>query len=255
MEISAIQTRILTPPKDSFIDALRESLGEVPERSVIALSSKAVAIGEGRCVPISSASEVLAQKRALADAEAEYVVDYPHEQYPRYFTIIHGSLMGSSGIDASNGNGHLILWPEDPMEAARRYRTLIQTHYRVREVGVVITDSHSIPLHNGAVGIAIGYAGFLPLNDYRGSSDLFGRTFKVERANVADSLATAATYVMGEGSESTPAVLMTHVPHITFSDSAPDDPYLDLTVPRADDNFRIFLDSVPWRRGGGGYHI
>ncbi len=252
MHIRAIRTRTLFPPKDSLLEALYAALPQISEQSVIALSSKAVAIGEGRCIPVASLADIHDLKERVAIEEADAYV--PREAgRGRLFTIVHGTLMGSAGIDESNGNQHLILWPKDPMETARRYLRELQQKYQIKNLGVIITDSHSIPLHNGALGIAIGYAGFLPIKDYRGSPDLFGRAFKVERLNVADSLAVAASLVMGEGDESTPAVLIEAAPHVVFTETMPTDAYLELTVPREEDYFRIFLKNAPWKEGGGGY--
>lgn len=256
MKLSPIKTRRLLPPKDSFIDALCEGLSHIPEQSVIALSSKAVAIGEGRCVPVSPDTDVRALKDSLAQKDSEFFV--PRENISSgQFTIIHGTLMSSAGIDESNGNNHLILWPEDPMRAAREYRVMLKERYGVSDLGVIVVDSHSVPLRNGAVGITIGYAGFLPVRDYRGAADLFGRAFKFERFNAADSLAVAATIVMGEGAESTPAALIEDIPLSTFTDidDIPEDPFLQLTVSREQDYFQMFLRTVPWQKGGGGYHM
>lgn len=239
------------PPKADFFSALTKAMSELRDESVIALSSKAVAIGEGRCVPIPSDSDSSLLKERLAREESDFYVErLPGER--RRFTILHGTLAGSAGIDESNGNGHMILWPKDPMESARTLRARLCEWYGISRLAVIITDSHSIPLHNGALGIAIGYAGFLPIKDYRHASDLFGRAFKVERLNVADSLAATATFAMGEGNESTPAIVMREVPHITYTDEVPTDPYLMLTVDLKDDSFRPFLDNGRWKEGGGG---
>ena len=254
MQIRPIRTRRLQPPQDSFFEALCESLPVLSEKNIIALSSKAVAIGEGRCVLLPENEDVQVYKDRLAEAEAEYFL-------PRgatgggHPTIIHGSLMWSAGIDESNGDGHFVLWPRDPMYAAQEYRTKLQKRYGVEDLAVIIVDSHSMPLHNGALGTAIGYAGFLPIKDYRGSLDLFGRAFKFERLNIADSLAVAATCVMGEGDELTPAVVIEDMPHITFTDEVPNDPYLQLTIPKEEDYFRVFINNVEWKKGGGGYHM
>jgi F420-0:gamma-glutamyl ligase len=60
------------------------------------------------------------------------------------------------------------------------------------------------------VGVALGYAGFKGIRDYRGTKDLFGRVLKMSRTDVADSLATAAVLEMGEGSERQPLAVITH---------------------------------------------
>jgi dihydrofolate synthase / folylpolyglutamate synthase len=251
MQITPLKTRTLVPPQDDLFAALVEILPRLEEASVIALSSKAVAIDEGRCVPLSQETDAHELKERLIREEADLFVPRMHGERRR-FTILHGTLAGSSGIDESNGNGHLILWPEDPMAAARAWHARLARHYGISRLAVIVTDSHSIPLHNGALGIAIGYAGFLPLKDYRDTEDLFGRPFRVERMNIADSLAAAATFAMGEGDESTPVVLMRDVPHITYTDEEPKDPRLTLTVPLEEDSFRPFLDNGRWQKGGGG---
>lgn len=64
----------------------------------------------------------------------------------------------------------------------------------------------------GVTGIALGYAGFRGVRDYRGKKDLFGRKLKVTMTDVADSLATAATLVMGEGAERQPLAIIEDAP-------------------------------------------
>jgi coenzyme F420-0:L-glutamate ligase/coenzyme F420-1:gamma-L-glutamate ligase len=67
-------------------------------------------------------------------------------------------------------------------------------------------------MRTGVTGLALGYAGFKGIRDYRGKSDLFGRKLKVAVTDVADSLATAATLVMGEGAERQPLVVIEDAP-------------------------------------------
>jgi len=254
MQIVPIKTRVLVPPQDDFFEALTSALPELPSRSILALSSKAVSIGEGRCIKAEAEGRVRAQKELLAQQEADRFVRRNTDDH-RHFTIIHGSLMGSAGIDESNGDGHLILWPENPQASALQLHARLAAHYGVSAFGLIITDSHSIPLHNGALGIAIAVAGFLPIKDYRATNDLFGRPFKVERMNIADSLAAAATFMMGEGNEATPAALLTDLPHVTFSGTPSEDAYLAHTIPLEDDYFRAFLGKATWEEGGGGFKI
>jgi dihydrofolate reductase len=89
----------------------------------------------------------------------------------------------------------------------------------VHDLGVVITDSTCLPLRNGTVGTAIGFAGFTPIRDYRGKKDLFDRTMELSRVNVADGLAATATLTMGEGDESTPIIVIRSTKGIVFTDA------------------------------------
>lgn len=213
MQITPYTLRLLTPPKDDLHNALLATKMKVREGDVVAISSKVVAIGEGRTLPIHSI-----KKEELITQEADWYLRAPKtSKYRRIFTIAGGVMVGSAGIDESNGAGFYILYPKDPMKSARDLRTWLMRTYAVKNVGVLITDSTSIPLRRGALGFALGWSGFEPLRDYRGTPDLFDRTFRFEVANVADSLAAAANIVMGEGSEQTPLAVIRDVPNLVFT--------------------------------------
>ena len=96
--------------------------------------------------------------------------------------------------------------------AARFLRNKLRQKYGVRHLGVLITDSRTIPLRAGVTGVTLGYAGFRGIKDYRGTPDIFGRKFKFSRTNIADSLATAAVLVMGEGNERQPLAIIERAP-------------------------------------------
>lgn len=253
MIVTAITTRPLLPPKDDLEAVIDESLPHtIPERSVLVVSSKVVAIGQGRCEPIPDVGDVAAVKEALVRREAQlFLPRDPDALYPRLFTVTAGSLISSAGIDQSNGDGHFILWPTDPMGAAQRLRAHVQKVRGARELGVIISDSHSSPLRNGALGFGIGYAGIRAQRDYRNTPDIFGRHLKMERLNVIDSLAASAGVVMGEGGECTPLVLIHDVSHVAFAETESDDPLLRLQVALEDDVFAPFFTRAPWQQGGG----
>ena len=80
---------------------------------------------------------------------------------------------------------------------------------------MLITDSRLTALREGVTGIALGFAGFKGIRDYRGKRDLFKFIFTLTRTNVADALATAAVLTMGEGAERQPLAVITDAP-ITF---------------------------------------
>lgn len=91
------------------------------------------------------------------------------------------------------------------------YRKTVRA-YRVRKLGVIVADSCQLPMRAGVIGMALGYAGFKSVRDYRGTRDLFGRKFKFSQTNIADSLATAATLMMGEGAERQPLAVIANAP-------------------------------------------
>jgi F420-0:gamma-glutamyl ligase len=248
MNIKPIKTRILNPPQDDLLAVIKESVKEISENSVLAVTSKVAAIWQGRCVDKNSVS-----KDDLIKREAEYFL--PRENVPQSRTIhtLKNNLLGrSAGIDESNADGFYVLWPEDPMAAAKQIWDWVRQEYKVNNVGVILTDSHAQPLRRGAIGHTLGYFGFRPLNDYRGSRDLFNRKFVLEQANVADGLGAAAVLAMGEGEECTPLALITDIPFVQFIDQEfqSDQPFSSLEVPMEEDVFYPFLKNVPWERGG-----
>jgi coenzyme F420-0:L-glutamate ligase len=245
MQITAIRLGKLLPPKDALLEKIFASKPSIKDGDVFAISSKVVSIAEGRCVPAESTT-----KEKLIQQEAELVFA-PKElsKWGYQFTITHGALVGSAGIDQSNGNGYFVLWPKDPMKSARVLRAALMKQYGVKKLGVVITDSTSRPLRRGASGFALAWAGFNPLYDYRGTSDIFGRRMKVEQANVADGLAAAAVLAMGEGNEQTPIAILRGVPKTIWEAKPPKKSEAPYVVPMKDDLFAPFLKSVKWKKG------
>ena len=246
MEILPIKLRALMPPKDDLLAALRVSKLKLKDGDVLAISSKVVSIDEGRCVSASSTT-----KEVLIKKEAQLYTSPRHtERWGYLFTITHGILGGSAGIDLSNGNEHFILWPKDPAASAERLRKSLMKAYKVKKLGVVITDSTSRPLRRGAMGMALSWAGFEPLYDYRGEKDIFGRAIKVEQANLVDGLAAAAVLMMGEGSEQTPIALMRDVPEKVWKGRKTKMGWSKFIVPLKDDLFAPFFNTAKWKRGG-----
>ena len=82
---------------------------------------------------------------------------------------------------------------------------------------MVITDSRLLPLRSGIVGVAMGYAGFRGIKDYRKTPDIFGRILHFSQTDIADSIATAAVLTMGEGPEQQPLALIEDAP-VIFTD-------------------------------------
>ncbi len=124
----------------------------------------------------------------------------------------------NAGIDESNAEaGTVILLPKDPFASATRMRRFLKEKYGIRECGVLITDTRSVPLRIGTIGRAIGFAGFAPIRSYVGVKDLFGRESRVTVSNLADALAASAVAVMGEGAEQTPLAVVRDAP-VTFMD-------------------------------------
>ena len=200
MNITPITTKVFAENEDLFAFVLRH-IKRIPERSVIVITSKIVALSEGRTAKLGTEKE----KEALIRSESEFALETEYV----WLTIKDGMLVANAGVDESNADGKIVLLPKDSYKAASVMRTKLMKHYGVKELGVLITDSRLLPLRAGVVGVALGYAGFKGIRDYRGTPDIFGRKLTMTRTDVADALATAAVLPMGEGKECRPLALIT----------------------------------------------
>lgn len=232
MQFIPIQTRVILPPQDDLLTVLKESITELKEGDVVLLSSKVVAIGEGR-----TALQEESDKWALIKAEADIVIETSYRPWP--LTVTRHTFLGASGIDESNGNGYLILLPADCFASAKYLHEFLTTTYGLKELGVIITDSRSLPFRYGATGVALGWFGISPLLSHIGKPDLFGREFKYERSNIVDGLASGATVVAGETNECTPIVIARSVPNLVFTNEDTRD---QLFAPFSDDTFRVLYE-------------
>ncbi len=201
MQVQPIKTRIFRE-KENLADFIVAHVPRLPEDSVLVVTSKIVALAEGRTVAD------VRQREHVIEKESEFVLRTKYT----WLTLKDGMVIASAGVDESNADGKLILLPKDSYKAAATLRTELMKRYRVKRLGILITDSRLLPLRAGAAGITLGYAGFKGLRDYRGLPDIFGRPLKLSQTNVADSLASAAVLVMGEGAERIPIAVVTKAP-------------------------------------------
>ena len=105
-------------------------------------------------------------------------------------------------------------------------------------IGVVVADSVGRAWREGTVGLAIGVSGIPARLDRRGEPDLFGRALHVTEVGIADSIASAASIVMGEGAEGRPAALVRGLSFEDRSEAERAGRARDLVRPRERDLFR-----------------
>lgn len=124
-----------------------------------------------------------------------------------------GFVCANAGIDHSNVMGPwgspedwVLLLPEDPDGSAEQLRLALQERSGLKDLGVMIIDSHGRAWRNGTVGVSIGISRVPGIVDMRGQEDLFGYRLRVTMVAAADELAAAASLVMGQASECTPVI-------------------------------------------------
>jgi coenzyme F420-0:L-glutamate ligase len=196
MKVQPIKTKLFREGA-SLPDFVLSHIPRLKNGSVVVVSSKIVSLSEGRTADPKD-------RVRLIKKEATYAV----KTKKVWLTEKDGILMANAGIDESNGNGKIILLPKDSYASAAKLRVVLKKKFKVKNLGVIISDSVVMPRRKGVVGVALGYAGFKGVRDYKGKKDLFGRKFAFASSNIADSLATAAVVTMGEGNERRPIAVV-----------------------------------------------
>lgn len=204
MMVTPIKTRIFKE-KEDIQQFIYDHVEKIAERSVLVIASKIVALSEGRIVPCKSKEE----KDAIIQREADEAVRLVYT----WMTLKDGQIMSSVGVDQSNiGEGKCLLLPQSPWETAFDLRLNIMNHYGLKKLGLIISDSRTVLMKRGAMGVALSYAGFEAIKEYVGEEDIYGREFLVEKANLAEGLAAAAVLAMGEGKEQQPLCVIEGAP-------------------------------------------
>lgn len=249
MLITAYKTPLIQPG-DLLTKLIAQTISTIPEKSVLAIVSKAFSFSQNRFVAKKTGSTE--EKHELAKQEVEYYLDASISKYNLLFTIKGNWMFVNAGIDESNSMGAYTLWPEDPQACVSEIWHFLRSHYNLQNVGVIMTDSKSMPLNWGVVGHCIAHCGFKALKDYRGTNDLFDRPLQMEQLSLVQSLAAACCMEMGEGDEQRPLSLVTNIQQdIVWQDRPPSQAELaDLAIALQDDMYGPLLNGVEWKKGG-----
>lgn len=227
MHVIPVKTGILKP-RFHLLETLAAVLsGKRPlEGDIVVISSKATALSQGLMIKLAS---VIPGKKAKKLALKNYIgLEDPRmcelvlREADKIFhgakfltTIKNGVVIPFAGIDRSNvPDGFAILWPQRPELLAQKLWHALKKKFRIKNFGILICDSRCQPLRAGTTGLALGWAGFLGVEDVRGKRDIYGKPLRLTRKAVADNLASAALLVMGEADEQTPFALARSAPVI-----------------------------------------
>lgn len=133
----------------------------------------------------------------------------------------HGLICANAGVDRSNtGDGdELVLLPADPDGSARALRAGIAAARGVAPA-VVVSDSFGRAWRLGQTDVAIGAAGLVALDDWRGRDDGRGRELEATAIAVADAIAAAADLARAKDSRE-PAVLVRGLGRFVTDDDGP----------------------------------
>ncbi len=242
MKIKAIRSSIVkaNEPLTTILDRYVEPLDE---NRVISITSKIIALSEGRVVNKEQTSI-----EKLIEEEADLIAESEENPYGVYLTIKNGILIPSAGIDQSNANGSYILYPSNIQKTAAEIWHYLRSRDSIKQLGIIITDSHTTPLRRGVVGIGLGWCGFEPLYSYLGKPDLYERPLRVTYVNLLDALATSAVLVMGEGNEQTPIAIIEDAPKLIFLDRPPtQEEEESLIISKEKDLYAPLFKNIEWK--------
>ncbi|HVC07132.1 MAG TPA: coenzyme F420-0:L-glutamate ligase [Solirubrobacterales bacterium] len=204
---------------------------EPVEGDVVVVSQKVVSKAEGRVRLLSSVlpggearrlAAVLGKEPALVQLILEESKAILRAERGVLITETrHGFICANAGVDSSNlpEPGTACLLPEDPDASARRIRAELRAAVGAN-VGVVISDSFGRAWRLGQAEVAIGCAGFSPLDDWRGRADSHGRQLEATLIAVADEAAAAADLVRGKDSR-IPAAILSGLGRFLIEDDGP----------------------------------
>lgn len=215
-----------------IIESLAANNTIVPGGSIIVIAQKIVSKAEGRAVRLDAVTPgkdalALARKSGKDARLVELILSESTEVIRQSGKLIItenklGIIMANAGIDQSNiDEGYALLLPENPDGTAARIGRQIGATLGV-DLGVVIADSTGRPWRRGIVGIAIGCYGVPAVLDLKGAVDMNGRELLATEVSIADSIAAAATLLMGQGSEGLPVVLLSGLSYERSCDTASD---------------------------------
>jgi len=196
---------------------------------IVVIAHKAVSKAQGRLrrlvdIEPSEQAQALAVEHGKDPRHVQAILDESSElvRAERGVLIVrtrHGFVCANAGVDESNApaDGTLVLLPLDPDGAARELRA------RLRELtgqspAVVITDSFGRAWRLGQLDVAIGVAGLMPLDDWRGRHDRCGHELHASVIAVADAVAAAADLARAKDSGEPVVIVRGLGAHVDESD-------------------------------------
>jgi coenzyme F420-0:L-glutamate ligase/coenzyme F420-1:gamma-L-glutamate ligase len=256
--------------KETNLGELIAAQAELRDGDVVVVSQKVVSKAEGRVRRLSTVAPGARARRLAAElgkdpAMVELILEESREVLRAERGVLitethHGFVCANAGIDSSNlpDTGTVCLLPKDPDASARQIREEIsrsvvegepgvglsgqkrgvsgETHPRLPPtIGVVISDSFGRAWRLGQSEVAIGCAGLVPLDDWRGRVDAQGQKLEATLIAVADQAAAAADLVRGKDS-GVPAAIIRGLDQFVTTEDGPG--ATALRRPRAEDLFR-----------------
>lgn len=217
---------------DNIAELILESGFQLEEDDVLVIAQKIISKAEGRVLNINDVqtTEEAMELSRLTGRPANFCQVVINESKQilavKGKTIVteskNGMRLTSAGVDKSNieGEGNLVLLPEDSDESARGIRNQIMEQVNFN-VAVIISDSLGREDRHGSIGNAIGLSGISGITA-RQTEDLHGRQM-VPMINIADEISSAASLLMGQSNNGVPVVIVRGVEYDVDENSSIND--------------------------------
>lgn len=224
LTLTALQDFPAVEPGDDLaqliLAAMRRQGLSFVDGDLLVIAQKIVSKAENRYAYLN---EIEASPRAIALAEkaqkdprlVELILRESVEVLrtrPGALIVQHrnGYVHANAGIDQSNiasdpDNPRVLLLPEDPDRSAAQLRERLLAVCGMAPA-IIINDSAGRAWRQGVIGFALGTSGLVPLENRIGEHDLYGRPLQITEVAVADELAAAASFLMGQAAEGTPVI-------------------------------------------------
>jgi len=229
MNVFGVPTRKIKIGDDLFSVFEKHFSGNLPEKSILVVTSKIVSLSEKAVQKYFSEKEFF----EIVAREADKIVA---KKGDFFLTEKSGFLMPNAGIDKSNAPPKTaILLPRNPQKFADDFREKLRQKFHRKNIGIVVADSRVVSRRRGISGVALAWSGFFGVSDERGKTDLFGRKLAVSEIAVADNLASVAQIFFGQSAEKTPFCVFEKCETVFFTD-APQNPKM-AKISQKDDLF------------------
>jgi coenzyme F420-0:L-glutamate ligase/coenzyme F420-1:gamma-L-glutamate ligase len=227
LEVEALPRLPEIRPGDDLAGLLAEAVPpNIRPGDVVCVAHKAVSKAEGQLrrlddIEPGERANALAAENGKDPRLVQAVLDESAELLRAEGGVLiartrHGLVCANAGVDQSNAErGEVVLLPKDPNASARALRAALP-----HRPAVVITDSFGRAWRLGQTDVAVGCAGLVPLDDWRGRHDHRGYELRATAIAVADAVAAAADLVRAKDSNHA-AVLVTGLDRFVTPEDGP----------------------------------